>query len=694
MHNSISQATGFAAAAHTSPVHALPQPTRRRDGFFKHHGLWAPGVRLFRRIGFNAKAAIITLTFLLPIAVLGWQYFNSQADQIEFSAKELEGSAYAREAYALLPVLLQARNQLVMPPAAAEAAATQTLLQDRRARLQAMNDSHGAALSTQAAHDALAQAMKAMPAPPTTATSASAKVDTDLHAASAAIHALIDLIGVASDGSNLTLDPDIDTYYLMDTSMFKLPSMIEAAGQIGATGTKVLTGGQASAADLRQLIEQVAILRSGQDGVKAGLGKVKAYNPAIQDAVHDQDANRAVQALTDLIEGAVLQAQSPTQGSGSGASQQGQSQLVAKAADQAVAAMLRLNEEAATSLDALIATRVGKLASSRNMTFVLVCLCLMAAIYLFSAFRKVLHGGLREVAFHIDQMRDGDLTTCPHAWGADEAAGLIRSLRQMRDATQHLVAQVRQAADGIVVASGEIAAGASDLNGRTEQSASHLQRTALAMAEISAGVQHNDDAVTRAADIAQGNAQAAQHSGEVVQELVARMQRIDGSATRISDIVGTIEGIAFQTNILALNAAVEAARAGEHGRGFAVVASEVRALAKRSSDAAREIKTLIADSAQQVQGGMDVANRAGDLMAKVVHTSATVTQCLGDAVAGAREQAHGIASTTLAVQQLDAATQQNAALVEQTAAAASALKDQAQTLVANVARFKLPSGAA
>jgi methyl-accepting chemotaxis protein len=690
MHNSISQATGFAAAAHTSPVRPLPPPTRRRDGFFKHHGLWAPGVRLFRRIGFNAKAAIITLTFLLPIAVLGWQYFNSQADQIAFSAKELEGSAYAREAYALLPALLQARNQLVMPPSAAEATATQALLQDRRARLQAMNDSHGAALSTQATHDALVQAMKAMPAP--TATSASAKVDADLRAASATIHALIDLIGVASDGSNLTLDPDIDTYYLMDTSMFKLPSMIEAAGQVGAIGTKVLSGGQASAADLRQLVEQVAILRSGQDGVKAGLGKVKAYNPAVQDAVHDQDADRAVRALTDLIESAVLQAQPASPASGPGA--QGQPQRVAKAADQAVAAMLRLNEEAATSLDALIAARVGKLASSRNMTFVLVCLCLMAALYLFTSFRKVLHGGLREVAFHIDQMRDGDLTTVPHAWGADEAAGLIRSLRQMRDAMQHLVAHVRQAADGIVVASGEIASGAHDLSGRTEQSATHLQKTATAMTEISTGVHHNESAMTRAADIAKGNVQAAQHSGQVVQELVTRMQHIDGSATRINDIIGTIEGIAFQTNILALNAAVEAARAGEHGRGFAVVAAEVRALAKRSSDAAREIKVLISDSTQQIQGGMDVANQAGGLMANVVDTSFTVTQCLSEAVTGAREQTHGIASTTLAVQQLDAATQQNAALVEQTAAAASALNDQALHLVAHVARYKLPGSTA
>jgi len=668
---------GLMAADAVGAAHKAPAQHHRRPffevGFFRHHGLWAPGIRLFRVLGFNAKAAIITLTFLLPIAVLSWNYFRSQADQIDFSAKELDGTAYAHAAYALMPALLDARSgqntQTQTQPRTAAA------LREALSALQAREAALGSALGTAQAHaqvHTLTQGL--MSTPPAHADEAFAR-------GSDALQALIALIAVASDGSNLTLDPDIDTYYLMDASMFKLPAMIEAAGQIGTLGAQVLTAGRSKPGAERRLIEQVAILRSGLDGMSTGIDKALAYNPALKPGIQARAAREAVTELVRQLEASALHPEGV----------RGQGDALRQASQQAVAAMAQLNESVLSALDSLIAARVGRVVSARNLTFVLVCVSLLIAVYLFSAFKRVLHGGLREVSRHIDQMRLGDLTTQPHAWGADEAAGLIRSLHEMQGAMRQLVAQVRLAADGIVVASHDIASGAHDLSERTDTSASHLEATASAMEEISAGVRLNADAVGQAAQMAQRNTQAAERGGEVVQQVVDGMQRIDASAKRIHDIIGTIDSIAFQTNILALNAAVEAARAGEQGRGFAVVAAEVRSLAGRTAQAAKEVKQLITDSVQQVHGGMAVATQAGALMRDVVQATSQVTQRLSEAVTSATEQSKGIQATTRSVQELDSATQQNVALVEETAAAAQALRAQAQALSAHVARFKLPA---
>jgi methyl-accepting chemotaxis protein len=306
------------------------------------------------------------------------------------------------------------------------------------------------------------------------------------------------------------------------------------------------------------------------------------------------------------------------------------------------------------------------------------------------SFDKVLHGGLKEVAFHIDAMRDGNLTTQPRAWGADEAAGLMHTLTQMQASLRTIVGQVRVASDSIVVASNEITSGAHDLSSRTEQSAANLEETASAMEQIAATVRSNEETLAEATKLATNNAQVAEKGGQIIGQVVTTMQGINSASTRIGDIIGTIDGIAFQTNILALNAAVEAARAGEQGRGFAVVASEVRALAQRSAAAAREIKTLITGSIEQVEGGVRVVQQAGTAMTDMVSGARRVRELLAEVAVGAREQTQGVAQTARAVQDLDNATQQNAALVEQTAAAAGSLNQQAHDLATEVSRFKLP----
>ena len=317
---------------------------------------------------------------------------------------------------------------------------------------------------------------------------------------------------------------------------------------------------------------------------------------------------------------------------------------------------------------------------------------LLGAGYLFFSFYRVMDGGLRETRRHLRAMTDGDLTTSPSPWGDDEAAQLMLELRRMQESLRAMVLRVRQSSQEIVASSGDIAGAAGDLSSRTEQTAANLEQTAASMEQMSATVKSTADHTAEAARVAQHNATTAGAGGRAMGEVVSTMNGIRASSARIAEIIGTIDGIAFQTNILALNAAVEAARAGEQGRGFAVVASEVRSLAQRSAAAAREIKTLIGHSVEQVEAGTGIVRRAGGTIEDIVASAQRVNHLLGDVATGAREQATGIAQIGQAVQELDRMTQQNAAMVEQTAAAAQGMREQAGRLADEVARFRMPAG--
>jgi methyl-accepting chemotaxis protein len=283
----------------------------------------------------------------------------------------------------------------------------------------------------------------------------------------------------------------------------------------------------------------------------------------------------------------------------------------------------------------------------------------------------------------------GDLSTRIQVQGRDEVADLVRSLAHMNESLANIVSQVRNGSDSIATGSSQIAAGNADLSQRTEQQASSLQETAASMEELAGTVRQSADTAGQANSLASEAASAAAGGGRAVGQLVATMQDIATSSRKISDIIGTIDGIAFQTNILALNAAVEAARAGEQGRGFAVVASEVRSLAQRSAGAAREIKSLINDSVEKVELGSRQANDAGSTMEGIVSQVDRVSQLISEISGAASEQSGGIAQVGQAVTQLDRVTQQNAALVEESAAAADSLKQQADRLTQAVSVFRL-----
>ncbi|WP_304621506.1 methyl-accepting chemotaxis protein [Rhodoferax sp. BLA1] len=328
----------------------------------------------------------------------------------------------------------------------------------------------------------------------------------------------------------------------------------------------------------------------------------------------------------------------------------------------------------------------------RNMSLIWALLAATAVLLglgLYLLVKRTVSQPLHELATAVLAVAQGDLTRTFESNRRDEIGELVTETEGMRLRYLQALQQVRQAAENIGTASSEIASGNQDLSQRTEQTASNLQRTASSMTQLTGAVQQSATAAHQANQLAASAASVAARGGVVVGEVVSTMDEINQSSRRIADIISVIDSIAFQTNILALNAAVEAARAGEQGRGFAVVATEVRSLAGRSAAAAREIKALITASVDKVESGSRLVQNAGDTMGEIVASVQRVSDIIGEISAAAAEQSQGISSVNVAVGELDQMTQQNAALVEQSAAAAESLRDQAQRLEQAVSVFKL-----
>ncbi len=341
---------------------------------------------------------------------------------------------------------------------------------------------------------------------------------------------------------------------------------------------------------------------------------------------------------------------------------------------------------AAESLDALAASERHGAIFMTAATAAMLAVLVAFFVWLRRAVWASVGAEPAEIAAVARVVAEGDLTRPVATRYPDSVAG---SLERMRVQMAQVVGEVRAGVDSVNTASREISAGNQDLSSRTEEQASSLQQTAASIEQISGTVQQSADNARRASLLAGSASDVAARGGQVVGDVVTTMNQISASARKIADIIGVIDGIAFQTNILALNAAVEAARAGEQGRGFAVVAGEVRTLAQRSAQAAREIKQLIGDSVQRVDAGSRLVTEAGATMTEIVAQVRRVTDLIGEISSASLEHSSGIAQVNQAVTQLDQTTQQNAALVEQSAAAAHSLSEQAQALAHSVAVFRL-----
>jgi methyl-accepting chemotaxis protein len=300
---------------------------------------------------------------------------------------------------------------------------------------------------------------------------------------------------------------------------------------------------------------------------------------------------------------------------------------------------------------------------------------------------------LHEAVTVAKRVSSGDLTSRIEPKGRDEAAELLAALRDMNDGLAGMVTQIRSGAESIAVGAGQVAAGNQQLSSRTEEHASSLEETASTLEEFTTTVKQNAERAGQASQLAASASVTAQKGGEVVNKVVATMQEVTSSSKRISDIVGVIDGISFQTNILALNAAVEAARAGEQGRGFAVVASEVRSLAQRSASSAKEIRGLIETSVGRIDAGAKLVDQAGHTMAELVSSVRKVAEIMTEIASASNEQSSGIEQINKAITQMDTVVQMNASLVEEATVAATSMASQATALVQSVAQFRVEESA-
>ena len=326
---------------------------------------------------------------------------------------------------------------------------------------------------------------------------------------------------------------------------------------------------------------------------------------------------------------------------------------------------------------------------TRNLSIALIVIGSLAGAGVAVLLIRGIDASLAEALRLARSVAAGDLTQTVRIEHDDEIGQLLTALQAMNASLAGIVGEVRHSTDTIATASNQIAAGNQDLSARTEQQASSLEETATSMEELTSNVKHNADNARQANALAEAASGVAGRGGAVIREVVGTMGEISESSRRIGEIIGVIDGIAFQTNILALNAAVEAARAGEQGRGFAVVASEVRNLAQRSAGAAREIKQLIAHSVERVDAGGRLVEQAGATMHEIVASVHRVTDIMAEITAASQEQTAGIGQINIAMSQMEQVTQQNAALVEQAACAADALHEQAQRLATSVGVFRI-----
>ena len=646
-------------------VHPVHEPA-----FFAHHGLMAPGIRAFRRIGFPAKSAWVSLAFLLPILLLSVSLWLAASQNIAFSAKERLGVEYARP---LMPLLDAAQNRRRAATAnAPDLPDAGRKVEAALADLAAVHARLGERLALGPAWEKVRALQAELAAQPVRADASAT-----FAAHTAFVDALLALLADVGDNSNLTLDPDVDTYYLMFAAVFKQPALVEQLGKMRGLGNALIRAGAKTTAQHDVINEAHAFAKTHQADIDKALQRATAADPSLAVEINLKDAVERSRAYLAQIQAQVL-GEVPT----------GDPVAYVKAGNEAIALHYAGIQRVLGALDARLARRVAGLERQLYLQVGVSLFGIAVAVYLLVAFYRVTQGGIAEVARQLDLMAQGDLTMHPKPWGKDEVARLMTTLGATLDSLRRIVDDVRAGAAEIDTASQEVASASMDLSRRTEDAAGQLQRTSSAMTQIGSTVQQTAQTAAGAAELVAHNADVAERGGAEVASAVTTMNGIRDASGRIAEIIGTIDGIAFQTNILALNAAVEAARAGEQGRGFAVVAGEVRSLAQRSAAAAREIKGLIQASVEQVGTGTAVVGQAGQTMEQIVRNAVSVKEQIGQISHAAAEQTAGLAEIGRSVEQLDGMTQQNAALVEQTAAAAASMKDSARRLNEAVAFFR------
>ena len=640
--------------------------------------IWRPAATVMRGLRFPGKMALISLVFTIPVVWLLVSFLRAEQADLSFVASEIRGVQYAE---ALYPTLEAADHWRYVASSAAFGEASNALPEAKTAfetawqTLQTRQAELGGALQTADAWTRVEQALAKIES------QSGGSPEQIYQSMTALSRSLTELLSLVIDASGLSLDPDMGSYYLMSATLMRSPEVIRRTGELRGMAGGGLRAGQIDLKQSLRMAELRALLLNDLSLARQDLEKAAgALGAQVQDL--------QTQALDDTLAfvRAVDTALPPGQTEVSGDARS----LIAQANRtlQSQHAQARSN---LAVLDGLLQARRSNLINQLVLTLSVTLVCLLLVVFFVMGFYRSMFGGFKALRRHLMAISMGDLRPTIDGKGRDEVSDLLREVGYMQQSLRLTVMQVQEASDSVVQASLEIAKGTRDLSTRTEAAAAALEQSSAALEQTTSSVGHTADSARQASEIAVDNARVAERGGAVMQEVVQTMERIQHSSRKINDIIGVIDGIAFQTNILALNAAVEAARAGEQGRGFAVVAGEVRSLAQRSAQAAKEIKSLISSSVADVDGGMNVVRSAGSTMQEIVVHADQVRQLLDDVAHGANEQSMGIGQIGQAVQDLDRNTQSNAALVEETATAAASQRAAAVRMAAQVDEFRLPS---
>ncbi|MBL8362225.1 MAG: hypothetical protein JNN18_17170 [Rubrivivax sp.] len=646
--------------------------------FFRYHGWLAPGVRLFRRLSFKAKAAWVSAAFVAPL-LMTLTFLQADArEQISVARSERDGVAYVQPLLELLAAAQERRRVAVLGSGGLDEA--QQKVDAGLRAVEAAQARYGESMHTGEAYAAFKKAHEALRGAPTRANS-----DETFAAHAEYVDAILDLVRSVADGSQLSLDPELNTYHMMVYAVQRGPGQLENTDRLRTLGMlsvkEQLRGREVTARRHDWMTQALALWQFIEDEAESSFQISMKAEPEAARGFDMKAADAASEALRKAT-AHLLGASAETPGADA-------VERFAQVGNDALQRQQKLAQQVLGLLDTRLQDRADRVQNRLITQVALAGAFVLLAGYLFMAFYRVMLGGLQEVSGHLREMTQGNLTTAPRPWGSDEAAELMLTLGAMQASLRRVATTVLDGSAHVLQASHEISSASQDLSQRTESTASSLEETASSMAQIGTVVARTGETVSGAGAIVRTNADAASRGSDVMAQVERTMQGIQTASNRIGEIIGVIDGIAFQTNILALNAAVEAARAGEQGRGFAVVASEVRALAGRSAAAAREVKTLIGASLTEVETGTQVVAEAGGTMRDILANANRIASMIGEIDQATREQGAGIGHVGSAIHDIDRATQQNAALVEQTAAAAATLSAQSRRLAEEIAFFKL-----
>ena len=494
----------------------------------------------------------------------------------------------------------------------------------------------------------------------------------------------LDVLDEVVSVSALALDPQASTYNLVGATLQRLPQASEWMGQLRGFGAGMLAKQAFEPQDKAFMAQTLANVQQTFSAVQTQLQRAGEADPAMAQVMAplQAKAKAAWEAGAAAIQKDIVDAESPAL---AGAAYFAKLTETIDAQQALATAAFGLLD---TDLTARARHTTWKVGIAAGLGLLLACFNLFLTVSMVRSIRSSSVAAMDTAA----ALARGDFSVHHHAHSHDEFGQIVQALDQARLGISQALADVRQGVDTIATASEQISQGSSDLSQRTEQQASALQQTAASMEELTGTVSQSSDSARQASQLASAASAAAAEGGEVMSRVVGTMDEIAQASQKISNIIGVIDGIAFQTNILALNAAVEAARAGEQGRGFAVVASEVRQLAQRSAEAAREIKAMISASTERVEAGGRLVQTAGRSIHEIVSQVQRMNDLIGEIAAASGEQSKGIAQINEAVNHLDQGTQQNSALAEESAAAAESLREQSERLAQAVGAFRLAAG--